>query len=148
MGPRGPPGPPGKPGDDVSTPASIKGLPHLERPGERGCWVVMGICTLNLAQGAGLVSWETWTLHHLHFHRQLSLQVPLGTALDPLGREIIKTSLAPGREIEKEEKGEGKHKGKDAEKEKQKRNTQQPKIILIVNELGKAKAESGCLQGM
>lgn len=101
-----------------------------------------------LGPGGGTSQLETWTLHRLHFHQQLSLQVPLGTALDPLGREIIKTSLAPGREIEKGEKGEGKHKGKDAEKEKQKRNTQQPKIILIVNELGKAQAESGCLQGM
>ena len=34
MGPRGPPGPPGKPGDDVSTPESIKWLPHLKGPGE------------------------------------------------------------------------------------------------------------------
>lgn len=55
MGPRGPPGPPGKPGDDVSTPESIKWLPHLKGPGERGCWAVMGGCTLGWAQGAGLV---------------------------------------------------------------------------------------------
>lgn len=53
MGPRGPPGPPGKPGDDVSTPESIKWLPHLKGPGERGCWAVMGGCTLGWAQGRG-----------------------------------------------------------------------------------------------
>lgn len=54
-----------------------------------------------LGPGGGACPAETQTLHLLHFRWQLSLQVPLGTALDPLGREIIKTSLAPGREIEK-----------------------------------------------
>lgn len=117
----------------------------LERAWREGVLGGDGQMHPQLGPGGGTSQLETWTLHHLHFHRQLSLQVLLGAALDPLGREIIKTSLAPGREIEK---GEGKHKGKDAEKEKQKRNTQQPKIILIVNELGKAQAESGCLQGM
>lgn len=70
----------------------------------------------------------------------------LGTALDPSGREIIKTSLAPGREIEKQEKRERKHRGKDVEKGKQREDTQQPNIILIVNELGTVQPTSGCPQ--
>lgn len=42
---------------------------------------------------------------------------------DSLGREIIKTSLAPGREIEKQEKGEGEHQGKRYREEKTKEET-------------------------
>lgn len=43
--------------------------------------------------------------------------------MDSLGREIIKTSLAPGREMEKQEKGEGEHQGKRYREEKTKKET-------------------------
>lgn len=58
--------------------------------------------------------------------------------MDTLRREIIKTSLPSGREIETGEKGEGEHHGKRCGEEKTKDgNVQQPGIISIVNELGK-----------
>lgn len=54
-----------------------------------------------------------------------------GTAWDPLGREIIKTSLAPRREIEKQEKGKGKHRGTDVEKEKQRKSLNSPALSYL-----------------
>lgn len=73
----------------------------LERAWREGVLGGDGRMHPRLGPGGGACQAETQTLHCLHFHWQLSLQVPLGTTLDPLGREIIKTSLAPGREIEK-----------------------------------------------